>query len=229
MTMKKILIIEDDRVLRRVLAAALAAEGFAAAEAADGREGLNKALKGGFDLVVLDVVLPSLGGLEVCRKLREAGRQIPVIVMSGKKKKEVDKVLGLELGGDDYLVKPFGTDEFIARVHAVLRRSRPEVPEIDDIAFGDVAIDFRGKAATKAGRELRLTAKEFSLLRLLAGCEGQVVSRETILNKVWDYERFPTTRTIDTFVYNLRRKIEDDPSAPKHLLTVPWLGYKFQR
>jgi DNA-binding response OmpR family regulator len=229
MTMKKILIIEDDRVLRRVLAAALAAEGFAAAEAADGREGLNKALKGGFDLVVLDVVLPSLGGLEVCRKLREAGCQIPVIVMSGKKKKEVDKVLGLELGGDDYLVKPFGTDEFIARVHAVLRRSRPEVPEIDDVAFGDVAIDFRGKAATKAGRELRLTAKEFSLLRLLAGCEGQVVSRETILNKVWDYERFPTTRTIDTFVYNLRRKIEDDPSAPKHLLTVPWLGYKFQR
>ena len=227
--MKKILIIDDDRVLRQTLAAALQIEGYEVAEAADGREGLNKAVKGGFDLVVLDVIMPSLGGLDVCRKLREAGRQIPIIVMSGKKKKEVDKVLGLELGGDDYLSKPFGTDEFIARVHAVLRRSRPEIPEIEDLAFGDVAIDFRKKIAAKSGRELHLTAREFSLLRLLAACEGQVVSRETILNKVWEYEKYPTTRTIDTFMYNLRRKVEDDPAAPKHLITVPWLGYKFQR
>jgi DNA-binding response OmpR family regulator len=227
--MKKILIIDDDRVLRRTLAAALELEGYGVSEAADGREGLNKALKTAFDLVVLDVVMPDLGGLEVCRKLREAGRQVPVIVMSGKKKKEVDKVLGLELGGDDYLIKPFGTDELIARVHAVLRRSRPEVPEIEDIAFGDVAVDFRAKTATKAGRDLHLTAREFSLLRLLAGCEGQVVSRETILNKVWEYEKYPTTRTIDTFMYNLRRKIEDDPASPSHLITVPWLGYKFQK
>jgi len=227
--MKKILVIDDDRVLRQTLAAALETEGYGVAEAADGREGLNKALKGNFDLVVLDVVMPSLGGLELCRKLREAGRQVPVIVMSGKKKKEIDKVLGLELGGDDYLTKPFGTDEFIARVHAVLRRSRPEIPEIEDLAFGDVAIDFRTKTAAKAGRELHLTAREFNLLRLLAGCEGQVVSRETILNKVWEYEKYPTTRTIDTFMYNLRRKIEDDPRAPRHLVTVPWLGYKFLR
>jgi DNA-binding response OmpR family regulator len=227
--MKKILIIDDDRVLRRTLAAALELEGYGVSEAADGREGLNKALKTAFDLVVLDVVMPDLGGLEVCRKLREAGRQVPVIVMSGKKKKEVDKVLGLELGGDDYLIKPFGADELIARVHAVLRRSRPEVPEIEDIAFGDVAVDFRAKTATKAGRDLHLTAREFSLLRLLAGCEGQVVSRETILNKVWEYEKYPTTRTIDTFMYNLRRKIEDDPASPSHLITVPWLGYKFQK
>jgi DNA-binding response OmpR family regulator len=227
--MKKILIIDDDRVLRQTLAAALETEGYGVSEAADGREGLNKALKNNFDLIVLDVIMPFMGGLEVCRKLREAGRQVPVIVLSGKKKKEIDKVLGLELGGDDYMTKPFGTDEFIARVHAVLRRSRPEVPEIEDLAFGDVAIDFRTKIATKAGHELHLTAREFSLLRLLAGCEGQVVSRETILNKVWEYEKFPTTRTIDTFMYNLRRKIEDDPAVPKHLITVPWLGYKFQR
>lgn len=227
--MKKILVIDDDSVLRQTVTAALEAEGYAVAEAANGREGLDKALKGGFDLVVLDVVMPELSGLEVCRKLREAGRQVPLIVCSGKKKKEVDKVLGLELGGDDYLTKPFGTDELIARVHAVLRRSKPEVPEIEDVAFGDVTVDFRKKIATKAGRDLHLTAREFSLLRLLAGCEGQVVSRETILGKVWDYEKFPTTRTIDTFMYNLRRKIEDDPAAPKHLITVPWLGYKFQR
>lgn len=227
--MKKILVIDDDSVLRQAVAAALETEGYAVAEAANGREGLNKALKGGFDLVVLDVVMPELGGLEVCRKLREAGRQVPVIVCSGKKKKEVDKVLGLELGGDDYLTKPFGTDELIARVHAVLRRSKPEVPEIEDVAFGDVTVDFLKKIATKAGRDLHLTAREFSLLKLLAGCEGQVVSRETILAKVWEYEKFPTTRTIDTFMYNLRRKVEDDPSAPKHLVTVPWSGYKFQK
>jgi len=227
--MKKILIVDDDRVLRQTLAAALETEGYGVSEAGDGREGLNKALKGNFDLVVLDVVMPSLGGFDVCRKLREAGRQVPVIVLSGKKKKEVDKVLGLELGGDDYLTKPFGTDEFIARVRAVLRRSRPEVPEIEDVSFGDVAIDFRKKMATKGGQDLHLTAREFSLLRLLAGCEGQVVSRETILSEVWEYEKFPTTRTIDTFMYNLRRKIEDDPAAPKHLVTVPWLGYKFQK
>ena len=205
------------------------AEGYGVSEASDGREGLNKALKTAFDLVVLDVVMPSLGGLEVCRKLREAGRQVPLIVMSGKKKKEIDKVLGLELGGDDYLTKPFGTDEFIARVHAMLRRSRPEVPEIEDLAFGDLVIDFQKKTASKAGQDLHLTAREFSLLRLLAGCEGQVVSRETILNKVWEYEKYPTTRTIDTFMYNLRRKVEDDPASPRHLITVPWLGYKFQR
>jgi DNA-binding response OmpR family regulator len=227
--MKKILIIDDDRVLRRTLAAALAAEGYGVAEAADGREGLDKALKGNYDLVVMDVVMPSLTGLDVCRKIREAGRQVPLIVMSGKKKKEVDKVLGLELGGDDYMTKPFGADEFIARVHAVLRRSRPEIVEIEDCAFGDVVIDFRTKTATKGGRDLHLTARELSLLRLLASCEGQVVSRETILNKVWDYEKFPTTRTIDTFMYNLRRKIEGDPASPRHLVTVPWLGYKFVR
>jgi DNA-binding response OmpR family regulator len=227
--MKKILIIDDDRVLRQTLAAALETERYEVGEAADGREGLNKAIQGNYDLVVLDIVMPTLGGLEVCRKLREAGRQIPVIIMSGQKKKEMDKVLGLELGGDDYLTKPFGTDEFVARVHAVLRRSRPETPEIEDCAFGDVAIDFRKKTATKGGRDLHLTAREFSLIQLLAACEGQVVSREAILGKVWEYEKFPTTRTIDTFMYNLRRKVEDNPAAPKHLVTVPWSGYKFQK
>jgi two-component system alkaline phosphatase synthesis response regulator PhoP len=227
--MKKILIVDDDRVLRTTLAAALTAEGYGVAEARDGREGLDKALKGTYDLVVIDVVMPSLTGFDVVRKLREAGRQIPLIVTSGKKKAELDKVLGLDLGGDDYLTKPFGTEEFIARVHAVLRRSRPEIVEIDDVAFGDVAVDFRNKTAVKGGRDLHLTAREFALLRLLAACEGQVVSRETILNKVWDYEKYPTTRTVDTFIYNLRRKIEADPARPRHLITVPWLGYKFQR
>ena len=149
--------------------------------------------------------------------------------MSGQKKKGGDKGLGLDLGGDDYVTNRFGTDEFIARVHAVLRRSRPEVPEIEDCSFGDVAVDFRKKIATKGGKDLHLTAREFSLLKLLAACEGQVVSRATLLSQVWEYEKFPTTRTIDTFMCNLRRKVEDDPAAPKHLVTVPWSGYKFQK
>ncbi len=227
--MKKILIVDDDRTLRRTLAASLETEGYHVAEAGDGREGLDKALAGNFDLIVLDVVLPSLDGLEVCRKLREAGRQTPVIILSGKKIRETDKVLGLELGGDDYLLKPFGADEFIARVRAVLRRSRPGVPEIEDCAFGDVAVDFAKMRATKGGRDLHLTAREFALLKLLVASEGRVVSRDTLLNKVWEYEKFPTTRTVDTFVYNLRRKIENDPARPAHLITVPRSGYKFEK
>ncbi len=227
--MKKILIVDDDRALRRTLAAALETEGYRVAEAGDGREGLDKALAGNFDLIVLDVILPSLDGLEVCRKLREAGRQTPLIILSGKKIREPDKVLGLELGGDDYLVKPFGADEFIARVRAILRRARPEAPAVEDCAFGDVTVDFRTLCATKGGRNLRLTGREFALLKLLVAADGGVVSRDTILNQVWEYEKFPTTRTVDTFVYNLRRKLEDDPARPAHLITVPRSGYKFEK
>jgi two-component system alkaline phosphatase synthesis response regulator PhoP len=150
-------------------------------------------------------------------------------MLTGQKKQELDKVLGLELGADDYMIKPFGTNEFVARVHAVLRRSRPsEPPRLEDYAFGDVEIHFLKKTASKSGKVVHLTAKEFDLLELLISREGQVVSREAILEKVWGYENFPTTRTIDTFMHNLRRKIEDDPANPVHLLTVPWSGYKFQ-
>jgi DNA-binding response OmpR family regulator len=228
--MKKILIIDDDAALRETLAAALAAEGYKTAEAADGRDGLLKASKGPFDLIVLDLVMPMLGGLEVCRKLRESGVDTPIIMLTGQKKQELDKVLGLELGADDYMIKPFGTNEFVARVHAVMRRSRPpEPPRLEEYAFDDVEVHFLKKTASKGGKVVHLTAKEFDLLELLISRMGQVVSREAILEKVWGYENFPTTRTIDTFMHNLRRKIENDPAHPAHLITVPWSGYKFEK
>jgi DNA-binding response OmpR family regulator len=227
--MKKVLIIDDDPALRESLAAVLETEGYDTAQAGDGREGLNKAMEGKFDLIAMDLVLPSLGGFDILRKLREAGLQTPIIMLTGKKKREVDKVLGLELGADDYMIKPFGTAEFVARVHAVLRRGKPEPPRIEEVSFGDVTLNFKKKTASKGNKVVHLTAKEFGLLELLIAREGEVVNRETILNEVWEYERFPTTRTIDTFMHNLRRKIEDDPANPAHLITVPWSGYKFQK
>jgi len=227
--MKKVLIVDDDVVLRETLAAALTAEGYKTSEAGDGREGLEKASQGGYDLIVMDFVMPNLTGLEVVRKLREKGVETPIIMLTGEKKAEIDKVLGLEIGADDYMTKPFGPNELIARVHAVLRRGRPSPPEIEASAFGDVALDFKKRTAQKGGGVVHLTAKEFELLKLLISREGEVVSRETILNQVWEYEKFPTTRTIDTFMRNLRKKLEDDPAAPKHLVTVPWSGYKFEK
>ncbi len=227
--MRKALIIDDDAALAATLQAALESEGFKVRLEVDGEAGWARLAGEKFDLVVLDLVLPGLGGLEVCRKMRESGNQTPLILISGKKMEEVDKVVGLELGGDEYLIKPFGTHEFIARVHAVLRRARPEAPELEECSFGDVYVNFQKKIATKGGRELNLTAKEFGLLQILAAHEGEVVSRETILNKVWGYEKFPTTRTVDTFIYGLRRKVEDDPAAPRHILTAPWSGYRFEK
>jgi two-component system alkaline phosphatase synthesis response regulator PhoP len=226
--MNKILIVEDDGALRTTLASALESEGFLAVLASDGAEGLMKASMDGPDLVVLDLVLPSMGGLEICKRLREKGDKVPIIMLTGRKKDEIDKVLGLELGADDYMLKPFGVHEFLARVRAVLRRGRGDPARVDGAVFGDVRVDFRGKTATKGGKNISLTAKEFGLLELLASHAGEVVGRDRILNEVWGYDKFPTTRTIDTFIRNLRRKVEDDPSNPVHILTVPWMGYKFK-
>lgn len=226
--MKKILLIEDDEALRQTLTIALEEDGFSVLSTGNGREGLDLGLKGESDLIALDLVLPSLGGLEICRELRRNKIGTPIIMLSGKKMEEVDKVMGLELGADDYLLKPFGPREFLARVRAVLRRSRPESIGLAEFSFGDVTLDFKKQTATKGQKALRLTAKEFGLLRYLIAHEGEVVSRNDILNEVWGYEKFPTTRTVDTFIHNLRRKIENDPSRPRHLLTVPWSGYKFQ-
>ena len=203
--MKKILVIEDDTVLMKTLVTALEVEGFIAIPALDGQKGLDLALKEPVDLIALDLVLPSLTGLEICQRLRERKIQTPIIMISGKKKEEIDKVLGLELGADDYLLKPFGPHEFLARIKAILRRSHPEPAELEEYSFGDVHIDFKKQIAAKGKKELRLTAKEFGLLKLLITHEGEVVSRNTILNEAWGYDKFPTTRTVDTFIHNLRQ------------------------
>jgi two-component system, OmpR family, alkaline phosphatase synthesis response regulator PhoP len=226
--MKKILLIEDDKTLRLTLSLAMKEEEFDVTATGDGQEGLKLALAGGFDLIALDMVLPGLGGLEICRQVREMKIGTPIIMISGKKKDEIDKVLGLELGADDYLTKPFGPRELLARIKAVLRRSEPKADsELAEFSFGNVYINFKKQIARKGERELSLTAKEFALLRLFVTHEGDVISRNMILDDVWGYEKFPTTRTVDTFVHNLRQKIEDEPSRPRHLLTIPWSGYKF--
>jgi DNA-binding response OmpR family regulator len=226
--MKKILLIEDDKALRQTLSLAMRSEEFDVVATGDGQEGLQLALQGGFDLIALDMVLPGLGGLEICRQVREKKLGTPIIMISGKKKDEIDKVLGLELGADDYLAKPFGPRELLARIKAVLRRSEPKpAGELVEFAFGDVHVNFKQQTARKGSRELSLTAKEFALLKLFVSHEGDVISRNMILDDVWGYEKFPTTRTVDTFVHNLRQKIEDEPSRPRHLLTIPWSGYKF--
>lgn len=227
--MKKILIIEDDKSLVETLTSLLEAENFKVISASDGEEGFQMASRQEYDLIILDVGLPSLGGLEVCKGLRAKNILTPIIMLTGEKKEEIDKVLGLEFGADDYMVKPFGAKELLARIKAVLRRFQPEVGQIEECSFGDVHINFKKQTATKGKKDLYLTAKEFGLLKLLISHEGEVVSRDLILNEVWGYEKFPTTRTVDTFIHHLRQKVEDKPSEPVHLITVPWSGYKFRK
>ncbi len=227
--MNKILIIEDDLTFSKTLKTALETENFKVLSASDGEEGYKLATKENFDLILLDLKLPEMDGFEVCKKLRLEGDATPIIFLTGEKKEEIDKVLGLELGGDDYMTKPFGTRELLARIKAVLRRARPERAGPTEYSFGDVTINFKKQVALKGKAELRLTAKEIGLLKLLISYEGEVVTRDTILNEVWGYDKFPTTRTVDTFIHNLRQKIEDNPSTPVHLLTIPWSGYKFQK
>ncbi len=227
--MKRILIVEDDRSLREALTAFLKAENFEVISASDGEEGFRLASQQKMDLILLDLGLPLMGGLDVCKFLREKRIMTSIIMLTGEKKEEIDKVLGLEFGADDYVTKPFGMKELLARIKAVLRRFRPEAAEIEEYSFGDVSINFKKQTASKGKQTLYLTAKEFHLLKFLIAHEGEVVSRNDILNEVWGYDRFPTTRTIDTFIHNLRQKIEDKPSQPAHLITVPWSGYKFQK
>lgn len=227
--MKKILIIEDDVALLKTLETALEAENYTVLSAEDGRKGYELATQEKIDLILLDLKLPSMDGFEICKGLRSQGNMTPIVFLTGEKKDEIDKVVGLELGGDDYIIKPFGTRELMARIRAVLRRAIPEEVELKEYSFGDINIDFKKQVAYKGRTEIYLTAKEFGLLKLLISHEGEVVNRDTILNEVWGYDKFPTTRTIDTFIHNLRQKIEDHPSNPVHIITIPWSGYKFQK
>jgi DNA-binding response OmpR family regulator len=225
--MKKILIVEDDKALRETLMAALVSENFEVLSSSDGAEGYRIGSEEKVDLILLDYVLPTMTGFEICKKLRMEGISTPIIFLTGEKKEEIDRIIGLELGADDYLLKPFGTRELIARINAVLRRISPESPEVEVLSFGDVTINFKKQIAIKGKKEISLTIKEVGLLKLLSDHEGEVVSRDKILNEVWGYDTYPTTRTVDTFMHNLRQKVEDDPSHPLHLITVPWSGYKF--
>jgi DNA-binding response OmpR family regulator len=226
--MKRILVIEDEPQMLLGLRDNLELEGYEVATAADGDEGLQKAASFQPDLVILDVMLPRKNGFDVCRELRARGTATPVVMLTARSQ-ETDKVLGLELGADDYVTKPFSITELLARVRAVLRRtgSRPSGTPADSSRIGDLEIDFRIHQARRGKQRVEFTAREFELLRYFVTHIGQVVTREQILNEVWGYEEFPTTRTIDNFVAKLRQKIERSPHAPEHILTIHGSGYKF--
>jgi DNA-binding response OmpR family regulator len=225
--MKRILVIEDEPQMLLGLRDNLELEGYEVATASDGDEGLQKAASFLPDLVILDVMLPRKNGFDVCRELRARSIATPVVMLTARNQ-ETDKVLGLELGADDYVTKPFSITELLARVRAVLRRSgsRPGTAA-DTHRIGDLEIDFRLHQARRGKQRVEFTAREFELLRYFVTHIGQVVTREQILNEVWGYEEFPTTRTIDNFVAKLRQKIEKSPHAPEHILTIHGSGYKF--
>jgi DNA-binding response OmpR family regulator len=226
--MKRILVIEDEPQMLLGLRDNLELEGYEVQTAADGDEGLAKASTFDPDLVILDVMLPKKNGFDVCRELRVRSTSLPIVMLTARSA-ETDKVLGLELGADDYVTKPFSITELLARVRAVLRRSgaQRQPPPVDLVRIGDIEIDFKLHQARRGKARIEFTAREFDLLRYFVQHTGQVVTREQILNEVWGYEEFPTTRTIDNFVAKLRQKIERAPHAPEHILTIHGSGYKF--
>jgi DNA-binding response OmpR family regulator len=224
--MKRILVIEDEPQMRLGLRDNLELEGYEVETATDGTEGLAKAATFSPDLVLLDVMLPKKNGFDVCRELRARASSMPIVMLTARSA-ETDKVLGFELGADDYVTKPFSISELLARVRAVLRRAGTQPAQADAIRIGDLEVDFKLHQARRGKERVEFTAREFDLLRYLVEHTGRVVTREQILNEVWGYEEFPTTRTIDNFVAKLRQKIETLPHAPEHILTIHGSGYKF--
>jgi len=226
--MKKILIIEDEEAIRMALEDDFRLENYDVVVATDGIEGLSKASDPDIDLIILDIMLPGLDGFEVCKKLRNSGVKTPIIMLTAKGQ-EIDRVLGLEIGADDYITKPFSPRELQARVKAVLRRMEPETDEKADKIFrsGGLEVDFRQYICRKNDMEINLTAHEFELLKYLVHNRGQVVRRNELLDEVWGKDVFVTPHTIDTHMANLRKKIENDPSNPRFIISIRGIGYKF--
>lgn len=224
--MKRILIIEDDPAILKGLQESLEEEHFEVITASDGEEGYHLAQKDQPDLLLLDLMLPSMNGQEICRKLREENITIPILMLTSKKE-ETDKIVGLEIGADDYITKPFSLRELHARINAHMRRSEIRREEISNFSFAEIEIDFRKQRAYKNGTPLQLSAKEFDILHFFIQHDDEIVSRDMLLDEVWGYDVYPTTRTVDNYILNLRKKIEENPNAPKHILTVHKSGYRF--
>jgi len=223
--MNRILIVEDDPAMSVALRDGFEFEKYSVEMASDGEEGLRLASRGTHDLMILDVMLPKKSGLDVCTELRRNGSRTPIIMLTARGQ-EIDKIVGLKLGADDYVTKPFSFMELLARVEAVLRRMSPSAAG-DEYSFGDVSLDFRTYQAKKGGVPLELTPREFRILRHFIDHAGEVVTRDALLNHVWGYDSSAFTRTVDTHIARLRQKIEDLPAEPKHLITVHRVGYKF--
>jgi DNA-binding response OmpR family regulator len=222
--MQTILVIDDDESLRDTIGVMLEQEGFRAVLVADGRAGYEKSLLLKPDLILVDLRLPGMNGVEICKQLRAAQVVTPIIVLSALGD-EIDKVLLLEIGADDYLVKPFGTRELLARIRAVLRRTSPEARKV--VHFSEVEVDLERRVVTRRGEELKLTPAEYNLLTYFLQNPDRPLTRDMILNSVWGYEFFPNTRTVDAHVVKLRQKLEPEPNVPRHFLTVHGVGYRF--
>ena len=224
--MKRIFLIEDEPGIVLTLSDRLTREGYAVDSAADGESGLERASKEPFDLLLLDLMLPRMSGFDVCRELRKRGIETPVIMLTARGQ-VVDKVVGLKLGADDYVTKPFEMAELLARVEAHLRRVPATPHPAEGYMFGDIRVDFRRAEATKDGQPLELSAREFQLLRYFLEHRGATLTREELLNEVWGYNSMPSTRTVDVHVAWLRQKVEPNPRHPQFILTVHGMGYKF--
>ena len=224
--MKRILLVEDEPGLVLTLRDRLTKEGYAVETSADGESGLERAAGEAFDLVLLDVMLPRLGGFDVLKELRRRNVETPVIMLTARSQ-IVDKVVGLKLGADDYVTKPFEMMELLARIEAKLRRSQVTPHPSEGYRFGGVRIDFRKAEVTSEGEPLELSAREFQLLKYFIEHRGATLTREELLNEVWGYNAMPSTRTVDVHVAWLRQKIEPNPRHPQYILTIHGMGYKF--
>jgi len=224
---KKILIIEDDPGILLSLKDEFESEGYTVSTAEDGEKGLEIAKQQKPDLIILDIMLPVLDGYEVCKRLRMEGDTTPIIMLTVKDK-EIDRVLGLELGADDYVTKPFSLRELMARVKAVLRRTEERAKDLTSYSFGQVELDFKKYEAKKKGKKLELTPLEFQMMKLFIQKKEQVLSRDYFLDKIWGEDNtYVSFRTVDSHIANIRKKIEDDPSNPKHIISIRGVGYKF--
>ena len=224
--MRKVLIVEDDQAMAVALRDGFTYEGYAVHVARDGAAGLRMAEERSHDLVILDVMLPRMSGLDVCRQLRSSGNDTPIIMLTARGQ-EIDKVLGLKTGADDYVTKLFSFLELMARVEAVLRRTSKSPEQVEQVSFGDVEMNFKTFEASKGGRPLELSPREFKMMKYFVEHRGEVVTRDQLLDHVWGYEGLPLTRTVDMHIAKLRQKIEDTPSDPHHVITVHRVGYKF--
>lgn len=224
--MQRVLIIEDEPNLVLGLRDSCEYEGYDVVVAGDGEEGIIKACDEKPDIILLDIMLPKMSGLDVCRHLRSRGVAVPIIMLTARGQ-EIDKVVGLEAGADDYVTKPFGLNELLARVRAHLRRAMRQVADMEVYRFGDISLNFKQYHATKGGRHLELTPREFEILKFFILRRDEIVTREQLLNEVWGYENFPVSRTVDNHIAKLRQKIEDLPAEPQHIITVHRVGYKF--
>ena len=224
--MEKILIVEDEESILMGLEDNFKLEGYEVAGATDGLQGLSMAKERQYDLIILDIMLPKMDGYEVCKQLRQVGMKVPILMLTAKSQ-EIDKVLGLELGADDYVTKPFSPRELLARVKALLRRSRMMQEETEVYCFADVEIDFKKRQAVKKGKSVHMTALEFSLMHFLIKHQDRVLDRTTILDEVWGRDVYVLPKTVDTHIGHLRKKLEDDPANPKHIIGVRGSGYRF--